>query len=210
MTEDDFFKKIKMQMESARNLKEGNAGFNIKRGMAHVMSGYAEDLFAVYMAEKFNRKEFQFLVDKVISYERPSDKRVKSFKPDLFVSNHNIMTHYFDLKTNLGYNREMHKDYLDKKNDFIKSLRGQSAWIKFAENDENPESVQQIRISEKIKYQIVVIWGWNINKNDLQKNIDIAEKLDCIELYVLAENLDNINMDDFHRLHKDSMELIQN
>ena len=55
MTEVAFFEKIHQKYKESNLLMEGNGGFNIKRGMAHVMSGYLEDLFALFIARKMDR-----------------------------------------------------------------------------------------------------------------------------------------------------------
>ncbi|WP_459211408.1 hypothetical protein [Aquimarina rhabdastrellae] len=66
MTEVQFFEKVHQKYKDSNHLLEGDGGFNIKRGMAHVMSGYLEDLFALYIAQKVNRKDVEYFVDKVI------------------------------------------------------------------------------------------------------------------------------------------------
>lgn len=54
MTEEVFFERIQKHKHWCKNLAEGNGGFNIQRGQAKVMSGYVEDLFALYLAERIN------------------------------------------------------------------------------------------------------------------------------------------------------------
>ena len=104
MTEMEFFEKVYQKYQESNHLLEGDGGFNIKRGMAHVISGYLEDLFALYIAQKVNRKDVEYFVDKVISIRFFEKEKAKSFKPDLAIIDNGVMTHYFDLKSNLGWN----------------------------------------------------------------------------------------------------------
>ncbi len=179
MTNKEFIKKLDTHRNTTHDLIEGDGGFNIKRGMGHTMSGYVEDLFAVFIAKKVNSKKKQFLVDKVTSIRFNENEKAKSFKPDLSIIDNNTMTHYFDLKTNMGWNREF-EDYLQKKDDFVKSLRGRTAWISYSE-----APIQHITISKNMIYQMVVIWGWNINQEILKKNLDSARKFKNLQVNIL-------------------------
>jgi hypothetical protein len=115
MTKEEFIHKIQQYRIDAEKLIEGDGGYNIKRGMAHVISGYVEDLFALYVATKIAKKEIEFFVDKVTSIRFNESDKAKSFKPDLSIVNNNVLTHYFDLKTNMGWNRDF-VSYLEEKN----------------------------------------------------------------------------------------------
>ena len=205
MKEQEFIDKIFAQKKKAHDLMEGDGGYRISRGMAHSISGYAEDLFSVYMAKKIKREDFRYYVDKVISLKLAKDANAKSFKPDLMVlDNANIVTHYFDLKTDLGWNRRL-DDYLAEKNKFIDSIKGKDAWIYYPD-----DKTINVKISRHIKYQMVVLFGWNINQEILKNNIHIASKLKNVEVYVLyAKDKEGepfaINKNEFERLVADSL-----
>jgi hypothetical protein len=206
MTEVEFIDKIREQSRVAKNLLEGNGGFNIKRGMAHVISGYVEDIFALYIAKKINRLDYQYLVDKVTSIRFSKNGKATVFKPDVSIINaNNVLTHYFDLKTNLGWNRDLQL-YLKQKNDFINKIKGKKAWIHFSKED-----VQNITFSEKLKYKMVVIYGGNINKTQLNENIRIAKEFENVELFILYKLLDDkehiVDLEDFERLHTETLNL---
>lgn len=206
MTEVEFIDKIREQSRAAKNLLEGNGGFNIKRGMAHVISGYVEDIFALYIAKKINRLDYQYLVDKVTSIRFSKNGKATVFKPDVSIINaDNVLTHYFDLKTNLGWNRDLQL-YLKQKNDFINKIKGKKAWIHFSKED-----VQNITFSEKLKYKMVVIYGGNINKTQLNENIRIAKEFENVELFILYKLLDDkdhiVDLEDFERLHTETLNL---
>lgn len=200
MTKEDFIHKIQQYRIDAEKLIEGDGGYNIKRGMAHVISGYVEDLFALYVATKIAKKEIEFFVDKVTSIRFNENEKAKSFKPDLSIVNSNVLTHYFDLKTNMGWNRDF-VAYLEEKNTFIESLRAKNAWIRHSK-----DHVQSISIDENLIYQMVVIFGWNINQNQLKTNIELAKKFPNIKVHVLYTKNENgeygINEDAFNEIER--------
>jgi len=202
MTEQEFVDKVNQRYSIAHNLLEGDGGYNIVRGMAHTVSGYLEDVFALYMAQKINNKDFQYLVDKVLSIRFSKNGKATTFKPDLTILNNNVVTHYYDLKTNLGWNRYLEK-YLKEKNDLIRKIKGKEGWINFSK-----DNVQKITFSKQLKYQIVVYYDGNINPNDLKINIEHADKLENIELLILnnwnkSDGTVNINLKAFDRLYKE-------
>jgi hypothetical protein len=209
MTDQEFLDKIGVHANSCRDLSEGNGGYNIKRGMARVMSGYVEDLFALYLAKRINRFDLSFLVDKVTSIRFSKNGKATTFKPDVSIINdQHVVTHYYDLKTNLGWNRDL-KDYLKYKNAFIDKIKGRPAWIHYSK-----DNVQDITISPNLKYKMVVLYGGNINKNQLIENVRLAQEYENIELYILNTCQEDktfiMNSDDFIRLHTNALELCSN
>jgi hypothetical protein len=188
MTNKEFIKKLDNHRNNTHQLIEGDGDFNIKRGMGHTMSGYVEDLFALFIAQKINSKKKQFLVDKVTSIRFKAGEKAKSFKPDLSIIDSETMTHYFDLKTNLGWNREF-EEYLKQKDDFVKRLRGKVAWIRHSKTE-----VQDITISKNLIYQMVVVYGWNINQEILKKNLNLAKNFKNLQVHIL-----------YHKNHENDM-----
>lgn len=185
MTEEYLINKIITQAKQARKLIEGNDDFNIKRGMAHSISGYCEDAFALYIARKLQNSDLLYFVDKVISTRFEGKKKSTSFKPDLaIVTPEKVLTHYFDLKTNLGWNRFL-KDYLQKKNNFIENLISHNkAWITGKKEWDNFNSLS-LSISPELKYHIVVIFGGNINERTMKENVEFANNLEYVQLDIL-------------------------
>ncbi len=182
MTEIEFFEKVHQMYREANELIEGRDDFNIKRGMAHTMSGYLEDLFALFIAKKVNRKDLLFYVDKVFSIRFNKLEKAKSLKPDLMILENNILTHYFDLKSNLGWNRDARK-YLEEKNRLVEKLRGKEAWIR----DKIDKTTQQITISNDLTYHMVVVFGGNISKKIMDANIEFAETLEFVKIDILHQ-----------------------
>lgn len=198
MDEKEFFQKIFNYEREAKELKVGCDQYNIKRGIAHSISGFIEDLFAVYVANRIQRKDYEYWVDKAFFLRLEGATKAKAFKPDLaIITPSKEMTHYFDTKTNLGWNRDL-QSYLKEKSDFVKSIRGQKT-----------QGDHPIQIAPDLKYQMVVIYGWNINQQQLEKNRKLAaEYADCVDFYVLYIHVgpkkdDNvINQGEFDRLHE--------
>ena len=209
MTEIEFFKKIHHKYQESNNLIEGNGGYHIKRGMAHVMSGYLEDLFALFIATKINRLDIEYYVDKVISIRFGKNEKAKSFKPDLMIVDNGILTHYFDLKSNLGWNRNA-EEYLRNKNEFIENLRGEKAWIR----DKVDKTVKNIIISEKLIYNMVVVFGGNISSKLMDYKFKVSDSLQNVQLNVLHnqrkdERAESINHEGFDNIYNSLSELIK-
>ncbi len=179
MTNQEFVDKINKEYQKANNLLEGNGGYNIIRGTAHPVSGYMEDVFALYMAERINNNSVQYLVDKLISIRFDEKGRTTTFKPDLAILENNELKEYFDLKTNLGWNRNLEK-YLRKKNELISKIKGRNGWIHFSK-----KNIQGITYSNELMYKMVVFNGWNINPDQLAKNIEFASQLENVEIFIL-------------------------
>lgn len=205
MTEIDFFDKIMNRFHLAAELMEGNGGYDISRGMSHSVSGYTEDLFALFIAERLNNKKNKYLVDKSTSIRLKEKARPTSFKPDLSIISDHIMTHYFDVKVNLGWHRNL-IDFIKEKDAFVEQIKGKYAW--YTEGNDKPS----IFISRDIVYHIVVIFSWNINKATMRENLEFASSLENVKLSILshptstAEKVD-INYADFENIFK-SLNLI--
>jgi hypothetical protein len=201
MTNQEFFDKIENFRIQSSKLLAGNGGFNITRGMAHTISGYVEDLFALFIAEKLNRRDLTFYVDKVISTRYNEGDKAKSFKPDLSIIDNQVMTYYFDVKTNMGWNRNF-GNYLQEKDNFISNLQGQDAWIN---NFRKEKSYEYIKIADNLKYQMVVVYGWNINQELLKRNLEDSSKFSNIKVCVLCNYVGNefrINQPAFESIFK--------
>lgn len=187
MTSLEFIQKFNDYGHKARHLLVEDEGFPIKRGMAHSISGYAEDLFALFVAKKINRKDLQFLVDKVMSVRLAGSTKAKSFKPDLAIIDSNVLTHYFDLKTNLGWNRDF-IGYLHGKNEFMRQLKGSHPWVNFPKLPD-----QHLTVSESCIYQMVVIYGANINQDFLKSNLEHAKQYEFVKVHVLCPRNESTN-----------------
>lgn len=163
MSNKDFIEKIIQSYVDSRELSYGNGGYNITRGMSHSSSGKAEDLFALFVANYLDDNDLKFLVDKPISANISTQKRKKTFKPDLAIEQNNQLTHYFDLKMDLGWNRDI-EHYLYVKNNFINELKkSKTASYKILGGK------KEIQIADALIYQIVILTPKNGNAKALRK-----------------------------------------
>lgn len=176
MTNQEFADKVNSRYSNANKLliDAGIYKSKINRGTAHTVAGYLEDVFAVYAAEIIENPEAQFEVDSSFFVELPTQQKVKNFRPDLAIIENGIMTHYFDMKTNLGFNRDI-KTYLEEKNDFIENIKGQQLYK------------SDLRLAHDLKYEMVIFNGWNVSKSQVQKNIETANALSNVEMYILRQ-----------------------
>lgn len=200
MTPIEFVERIKEQKAKTHELLEEANGYDIRRGMGHSISGFVEDLFAAYIATNLKRSSLMYFVDKVTSFKLNGAPKAKSIKPDLLIFDRNdlIATHYYDLKTDIGYGRNM-EEPLKRWNELILSLRGNKAWITV-----NNKREYEIQFSKTIKYSVVIAIDWNVNQDILANNKRIAEELEGIEMYVLInkkpETDFQIHKNEFDRL----------
>lgn len=218
ISKEDLINNIKKQVHKSRGLLEGNGGYHIRRGMAHTISGYCEDIFALYVAQYLDRNDLSFYVDKVISTRFEGYKKSTSFKPDLaIVDENNVLTHYFDLKTNLGWNRHLEK-YLIEKKKLVEDLKihkkawitSKKSWLEKLDADDNKIAFnneyvlparQEITISDNLKYHMIVVFGGNINSETMEENYRIASSLCNVKLDVLYEHqkINDISFDNIHK-----------
>lgn len=219
---ESFMKAIRYQVVKSRELMEGNGGYDIRRGMAHIIAGYCEDLFALYVAKYVGKTNVKYFVDKVIKIE--INGKSKTFKPDLAIVNNNVLTHYFDLKTNLGYIRDLDK-FLSEKNVFIETILNKNAsitskkdWLSNKDSHGNinlmnevykVEEKMNIKISENLKYHIVVIFGGNISSKDLDRNYKHLDNNKFCCLDILKPKDDELyDVEAFNKIH-DSLNLLK-
>lgn len=192
MTPEDFKQNFIETKHRAHDLKFGNYGYNIRRGMAHSVAGWVEDAFAVYVALAQNNPNREYFVDKVISYKFDEMPKSKSFKPDVLVlSNQDnslplLATHLFDLKTDLGYNRDF-EAFIDEKVDFIRKIRGRKVWTSWYETEGYKKT--DITFSSKIKYSIAVVIDWNLDKTVLAEHVKYANATDEVNMFVLLNHI---------------------
>lgn len=180
MTSQDFKTKIDQKYHDAQQLSEGDSGYSIYRGTAHGVSSYAEDLFAVYAAELRKDKNCTYFVDKSITYRTAVGAKTKTCKPDLAILDEGKLTHYYDLKMNLGFSRDL-RHFMQQKEELMKSLKTADAWINKAKDDE----VWGVTIPPNLKYHIIVLYGWNISEQQMQANVQYAEQLEQVDFTIL-------------------------
>lgn len=203
MTENEFFEKVWHFQKECKELSEGDGGYKIRRGLAKVSSGYIEDLFALYLAKRINRYDLEFLVDKSTSLRYSKKEKATTFKPDIsIISDDNVFKEYYDVKTNLGWNRDIEK-YIREKDMFIQKIKGREGWIHFSKDEK-----KLITFSSDLKYKMVVVHGGNINEKLLNKNKEVVKSFENVELYILYDHYNQrINVEDFELLYQSDIVL---
>lgn len=186
MTNEEFINIVIEYYEKARSLTYKNFNNQLIRGRSHSVSGKSEDLFAYWLADKLNDQNLKYYIDKSLSFYSEVISKTKAIQPDAFIIKDNIVTHYFDIKMDLGWKRDL-IEYLNIKNFLIEEIKQKECW--YSEGKKR----NYLHFSQDIKYQIVVLSGENISLQKLEANINHASKLEHIELYVLTGN-QHLNM----------------
>jgi hypothetical protein len=200
MTPQDFKHKIDQKYHEAQQLSVDAEGYHITRGTAHGVSSYAEDLFAVYAAQIREDKDCNYFVDKSVTYRIAEGAKTKTCKPDLAIIDKGMLTHYYDLKMNLGFSRDL-RPFMQQKEDLMKSLKTSDAWINKAKDNE----VWGVTISPNLKYHIVVLYGWNISEQQMEANVQYAQQLEHVDFTILfTPDADNVAIDEdgFNKLYE--------
>jgi hypothetical protein len=182
MTPKEFKQKLDQKYHEAKELSEGDGGFRIRRGTAHTISGYAEDLFALYAAEIQKDHDCKYFVDKSVSYRESATAKIKTCKPDLAIIEQGELTHYYDLKMNLGWTRDL-AHFMREKEDLINRLKQADTWINVTEKEK--KETWGISVSRTLVYHIVVLYGWNISEQQIADNEALAKDLTNVELTIL-------------------------
>lgn len=180
MTPQDFKSKIDQKYYEAKQLSIDAEGYRISRGTAHGVSSYAEDLFAVYAAELREDKNCTYFVDQSITYRIAAGAKTKTCKPDLAILDEGTLTHYYDLKMNLGFSRDL-THFMQAKEELMKSLKVADAWINNAQDNE----VWGVQVAKELTYHIVVLYGWNVSEQQMLANVQYAEQLEQVEFTTL-------------------------
>ncbi|MFT6443226.1 MAG: hypothetical protein ACI8Q1_002591 [Parvicella sp.] len=185
MTGQEFIGTISKSYLVSRKLTVNTNGYSIWRGVSHSISSQSEDLFALFIAEKLNDSSLEFIVDQTMTYNIPGEKSVQ-FRPDLAIIKNGVLTHYFDLKMDMGYKRRYFETSdFEKKGKQFKDLRSlKSEKISYKKDRKH---IVKLNVSPRIKNQIVVVSDKNggkpSNKTDM---ISAIGKEDWVEIYYLS------------------------
>ena len=184
MTNLDFIKSIIKYYEASRELTVNKSEFNIWRGVSHSISSKAEDLFALFVAERLNNRELEFIVDKTFTLYSNEYGRIQ-FRPDLAIVKNGKITHIIDLKMDMGYKRSYHEtEAFEKEKLKFEIFRRQ----KFSQvSYKMGKQSTRLTVSKNIINQIVVISEKNEGKeNNRIDMINCIDKLDWVNIYYLC------------------------
>jgi hypothetical protein len=60
--------------------------------------------------------------------------------------------------------------------------------------------VEEVSISNCLKYQMVVLYGWNINQEKLQENLQKANIYKNVEVHILSPENNKPNLEAFSKI----------
>jgi len=178
MTPEKFVTSIVKAYQAASNKKYSDN--RIQRLKQPSISAIAEDLFACYMANQIKETELQFYIEPSISFYLSNRKRAYTIIPDLIILKEDIITHYFDLKIDIGFNRDL-ITYFQQKNERINAIRNQPCYsARMGKNS--------FYFSHKLVYQLVLITAQNGGKY-FEQQIEFAKKFETIKTYILTTGI---------------------
>jgi hypothetical protein len=165
---------------------------NIHRGRIHSIYSLVEDFFGVYIDNLLqeNNEYFQNNFEILIDYPFVCKAgKTKTFYPDIAVIKNNVIIKLFDIKMDLGWNRNF-LPFCEEKSNFMELLL-KNKIVEIRKN--NQKLIYQV--SPLIKYNIVLISNENISKKDRENNIENISKNENLNIYILTEgvHLNNIS-----------------
>lgn len=188
MKDTEFIEKIIELYKKAKEPTFKNGKGNIKRGRGHSISSKVEDLFAVYVSDKLSGK-IELLIDQPFIYFKGKRKKKKTIYPDIALIKDDIILNLFDLKMDLGFHRKFYP-FCKEKETLITNIRNSPVNMATKEESKEEKSDKKIyKISETIKYNIVIISNQNISKKQKQVNAKaIKNRLDKdkLEVFILT------------------------
>ena len=160
----------------------------VSRGTSKSISSISEDLFACYCAEKVEPdKNLRILVDPQLSFKgtnlkNKSGKKPLLIRPDVVISKDNVANCFFDLKTDLGFNRSEFIKHASAYNDRIDRIKGLQAHYK----DGKTKAPYQLSFSDDLKLCYVILSSKNLRNHKMANLIEQARKLKNIKVFVLT------------------------
>ena len=208
MTPDEFIQSFQNFKENAdKLLVENPYEYSILRG-PRIISSYFEDLLAIYIAENISNKKYRYFVDKSFFYKL--NNKNKTCKPDILVcdNNKNALA-YFDAKTDLGSHKSSFAAFIEEKNNFIEDIKCKylTTKIESTKTIEKHEEIS-VRITEDIKYYIIVGGDWAHGNNYQKQYDDVLKTCKNVTLNILVhwttKKNDNfkIRTDDFKQFNE--------
>ena len=169
---------------------------NISRGRSHSVSSKVEDAFAFYISELLydNSNDIpdnmELLIDQPFTYY--TDKTY-SIYPDIAVIIDKEVVKLFDIKMDLGWNRDFFP-FCEGKQYLIDEIRNLEVKAKNGTTKEQ----KSYKFSQTLKYNIVIVSNENISQEkraDNQMKIATLDK-NKIEVFVLTEDIHPNNYDE--------------
>lgn len=226
----DFVYKIIEMYHNSKNLTNSNNGL-IQRGRSRTISGYVEDLTALYLSQ--NLPSATFMIDQPFNI----NGRTQPFYPDITVIKDNVITDLIDIKLDLGFGRTKQAQEIvqSKWQDVIDSMKKEQEVTTISqkirqencnEKSSNKSSKIKLQVCENVKCHIVIISEGNgkcliCHKNDVFVYVmtsglhpnDYSYSLECKKEKIQCENdLDRlisnikVNLEECLQLHQEALD----
>ena len=177
MTSTQFIEKVIELYAQARNSSYYHP--KIRRGRSHTISAQVEDLLAAFLG--FNLlKDFDIYVDQPLTLEGTK----KKLYPDIILSENGVLKSFLDVKMDLGWNRDGFVKFCHDKDLEIENILSLNYNLK----DGLTKTISTGRISDKLKYHVVIISDKNISDTKFQRNIEETKNLNNVKVYCLTSN----------------------
>lgn len=149
----------------------------ICRGRSHFISSSVEDLFANFLIK--NIKCDKILIDQPLSIEGVK----KIIYPDITVIKNGYIVGFFDLKMDMGWNRDGLFELCKNNFDLVKLIGGKICKLKNGED----KKISNFLINKGCFYNVVIISNGNINSGKLENQIGgISKFTPSVDVFVLT------------------------
>lgn len=176
MNPKEFIERIITLYRSARILKFPHK--KLHRGRSHSIASTAEDLLAYYLANKI--KADAIFIDQPVTI-RHSKNQVY---PDLVIGRKGELVGFIDLKTDIGWHRDLLYSLCKEKYKWLHNVRGKECKIR----DGLEKTDTLYKVSEKASFNIVIISDQNIKLEKLKKQVIESKKLNPdVEVFILSK-----------------------
>lgn len=184
MTPEIFFEELVKLYSESRNSKFPSA--NIHRGRSVSISGYLEDLFALFIATNNSKKDCNYLIDQPMSFPSSDLNKQVTKYPDIAIQDQPdlIITDLIDMKTDLGWNRNGMLDFCEDWNRTIELSKGKPTKFKDGKTKEKKDGT----FSKNLHLHIVVASQINSGKKVLDHYEEI-KNLENVSLYILSDKV---------------------
>ena len=149
----------------------------ISRGRSHSISSSVEDLFANFLIKNIGCDKI--LIDQPLSIEGVK----KIIYPDITVIKNGHIVGFFDLKMDMGWNRDGLFELCKNNFDLVTLIGGRNCKLKNGED----KKISNFSINKECFYNIVIVNDGNIKSGKLENQIDgISKFISRVNVFILT------------------------
>lgn len=151
----------------------------IRRGRSHAVSSQVEDLFSYFLS-------INLIGDISYRVDQPLNHGKSQFCPDIALVERchcqpSIVRHLFDVKTDLGWNRDGLYAFCAQQDEMIRNFQG----LELSVTDGTTKERTTVKAAERLQYHVVILSGKNISTDKLSGQLAKVATLDRVHAYVL-------------------------